>query len=72
MNIQEMKQDDGSVAVTLDARLLVCLVCGHNRFHERTSLLNSRAGELFGVAWADARAKNFICTKCGYVFWFAV
>jgi hypothetical protein len=30
-----------------------------------------RGGELFGLAWADQRATNYICTNCGYVFWFA-
>ena len=72
MNITETKQVDGSIAVMLDARPLTCLVCGHNRFHERSSLLNSRGGEFFGVAWADTKATNFICTNCGYIHWFLV
>lgn len=67
----EIKQPDGSVEVMLGNQALTCLVCRNQRFRERTSLLNSRGGELFGVAWADKSATNFICTNCGYVFWFA-
>jgi predicted nucleic-acid-binding Zn-ribbon protein len=72
MNIQETRQSDGTIEVTLDEKGLTCLVCGNNRFHERKSLLNTRGGELFGVAWLDAKATNFICAKCGYIFWFMV
>jgi hypothetical protein len=67
----EIPQPDGSLEVRLGDSALTCLVCRNMRFHERTSLLNSRGGELFGLAWADKRATNYICTNCGYVFWFA-
>ena len=72
MELQEIKQDDGSIEVTLDGAALTCLVCHNARFRERSSLLNSRGSEFFGFAWADGQATNFICTKCGYIFWFLV
>ena len=72
MNIRETQHSDGTIEVTVGDKGLTCLVCGNNRFDERKSLLNTRAGELFNVAWLDAKATNFICTKCGYIFWFMV
>jgi hypothetical protein len=49
----EIPQPDGSLEVRLGDSALTCIVCRNKRFHERTSLLNSRGGELFGLAWAD-------------------
>jgi predicted nucleic-acid-binding Zn-ribbon protein len=70
MDLQEIEREDGTIEVTLDGKTLSCLVCGNNRYHARGSLLNSRASELFGLAWASDKATNFICTNCGYIFWF--
>jgi hypothetical protein len=70
MDLQKVKQDDGSIRVTFDGKPLVCLVCGNDRYDERSSLLNTRGGEFLGFAWADEEATNFICTRCQYVFWF--
>lgn len=70
MSVQETKLEDGSISVTVAGKPLICAACGNDRYRERGSLLNSRGGELFGFAWADQKATNFICTKCGYIFWF--
>jgi hypothetical protein len=72
MKIEETRQDDGSIQVTLDGKPLICLICGNQRFHERSSLLNTRSGEFFGMAWTDPKATNFVCINCGYIFWFLV
>jgi hypothetical protein len=45
-------------------------VSGSDTYRERGSLLNSRGGEFFGVAWADSKAT--ICTNCGYIYWFLI
>ena len=70
MDLQEIEQDDGSIIVTFDAKPLTCVVCGNNRYHQRGSLLNTRGGAFFGLAWAADKATNYVCTKCGYIFWF--
>jgi DNA-directed RNA polymerase subunit RPC12/RpoP len=66
----ETPQVDGSVEVTAAGRTLSCVVCGHRRFHERNSLLNTRLATFFKVDWANAQAVNYICTRCGHIFWF--
>jgi len=71
MDLEEIKQDDGTLQVTLGGKPLICLVCGNNSYQERESLLNSRGAEFFGFAWADEKATNYICARCGYIFWFA-
>lgn len=72
MALQETNLEDGSIAVTIDGKRLACAACGNDRYRERESLLNSRGGEFFGLAWADQQATNFICTKCGYIHWFLI
>ena len=72
MNFQEIAQQDGSIQVTLDGKPLSCLVCGNNSYHEKNSMLNTRAREFFNVAWTGDKTTNFVCTKCGYVFWFLI
>ena len=70
MEISDRENPDGTLEVTVGGKILSCAVCGNTSFNERTSLLNTRGGELFGLAWADRSATNYICTSCGYVFWF--
>lgn len=72
MALQETRLEDGSIAVTVEGKRLACAACGNDRYHERGSLLNSRGGEFFGMAWTDPKATNFICTKCGYIHWFLI
>ncbi|MGA3094953.1 MAG: DNA-binding protein [Bryobacteraceae bacterium] len=70
MQFQEFPQADGTIEVQMDGRPLTCTVCGGAHFHERSSLLNTRAAAFFNVNWANKEATNYICTQCGYVFWF--
>ena len=66
----EATQADGSVSVTVYGRELTCAVCGNKTFHERDSLLNTRLATFFRLDWANAQAVNYICMRCGYIFWF--
>ena len=61
-NFRESKQPNGSVAVEAFGRALTCGVCGNTTFRERTTILNT--------GWTNKSATNFICTRCGYIFWF--
>ncbi len=70
MEFQEIPQTDGTIQVNLGAKTLTCAVCGCNRFHERNSLLNTRAATFFNFDWANKEATNYICAECGYIFWF--
>jgi predicted nucleic-acid-binding Zn-ribbon protein len=68
--LQELPQTDGSIEVEVFGRKLSCVVCGNATFHERDSLLNTRLATFFKFDWANAQAVNYICTRCGYIFWF--
>jgi hypothetical protein len=49
---------------------LVCPICGHTQFRMRRTLLNTRWLTLFDLDWANRRATNFICDRCGHILWF--
>lgn len=49
---------------------LVCPVCGGKKFWHRTTLLNTRGATFFGFDWANAKADNYVCEQCSYMFWF--
>jgi hypothetical protein len=68
--MDEQENPDGTLSVQIDGKPLRCAVCGSDKFHERKTLLNSRSGELFNLAWAEKKAQNYICIECGYIFWF--
>jgi predicted nucleic-acid-binding Zn-ribbon protein len=70
MDFQEVPQQDGSIDVIAGGKQLACVVCGGTHFHERNSLLNTRAAAFFRFDWANKEATNFICARCGYIFWF--
>jgi predicted RNA-binding Zn-ribbon protein involved in translation (DUF1610 family) len=56
--------------ITKFGKKLVCPVCDHDRFWSRTTLMNTRGATFFKVDWANKKATNYVCDKCGYVFWF--
>ena len=56
--------------VTIHGVALTCPVCQSQSFWHRRTLLNSRAATFFGVDWADRNADNYICSTCGYIYWF--
>lgn len=68
--LTELPQADGSVEVHAFGRKLSCIVCGNTSFHERSSLLNTRLATFLRFDWANAQAVNYICNRCGYIFWF--
>jgi hypothetical protein len=70
MDFQEQQQPDGTIRVMVGGKALNCTVCGCTAFHERNSLLNTRAATFFNFDWANKEAQNFICAQCGYIFWF--
>jgi len=72
MEFKEINQPDGSIQVTVGDKTLTCPVCGNNCYHERGSIMNTRLREFFNVAWTSDKATNFVCTGCGYVFWFLI
>ena len=66
---QEMEIANGE-AVEVKGHKLVCPVCGQDRFWSRRSLLNTRGATFFKFDWANKKANNFVCARCGYIFWF--
>ena len=72
MNVEAIEQEDGLLQVMLDGKPLTCVVCGNQYYQQDRFLLNTRGGELLGLAWADDKATCFICTRCGYIFWFFI
>lgn len=69
-NFRETAQPDGTVRVEAFGRELSCAVCGNATFRERSSLMNTKMLTFFNLDWANKAATNFICSRCGYVFWF--
>jgi hypothetical protein len=61
------EEADGSLSVSIAGAALACVVCRNDKFPKRTSLLPKQ----FGFDWLDSGTTNFVCTNCGYIFWFA-
>jgi predicted nucleic-acid-binding Zn-ribbon protein len=61
---------EGSTEITKQGHKLRCVVCAHDRFWSRTTLLNTRLATLLGFDWANKEAMNYVCENCGYIFWF--
>ncbi|MHB0961113.1 MAG: hypothetical protein ACYC0X_21905 [Pirellulaceae bacterium] len=52
-------------------RLILCPVCGHDRFHQQRTLMNTRAATFFNLDWANSGADKRSCQRCTHVMWFA-
>ncbi len=57
--------------IIIFGKKLVCPICEHDLFMERSFMLNTQSATFFGWDWADATAINYICNHCGHVLWFA-
>ena len=49
---------------------LSCPICKNNKFWEKDTLMNTRGISFLGISWTNKEAENYICSKCGYVYWF--
>jgi predicted nucleic-acid-binding Zn-ribbon protein len=47
-----------------------CLMCEHDQFWVRKTLMNTVGFSFFNLDWANKSATNYVCDKCGYVHWF--
>jgi ribosomal protein S27AE len=56
--------------VMIEGQQLTCPVCAGTTFSSRESLLNTRGLTLFNIDWANKAATNYICGRCGYIYWF--
>jgi len=54
----------------VEGKLISCQICGHDRFWERTTLLNTRGASFFEFDWLNREAVNKVCDKCGHMMWF--
>ena len=56
--------------ITKHGHKLRCVVCEHDRFWSRSTLLNTRLATFLGFDWTNKEAMNYVCERCGYIFWF--
>ncbi len=63
---------EGAQAWTIAGKSLVCPVCANEDFWKRKTLMNTPGLTFFGIEWANRQAINYVCNRCGYVFWFLV
>ena len=54
-----------------DGTRVLCIYCRNALFHKGAALLNTRGMTFFGLDWLNESAITLICTKCGFIHWFA-
>ena len=50
---------------------LVCQVCGHDYFWQRSVQLNTALATFLDLDWLNRSASCLTCVRCGYIHWFA-
>jgi hypothetical protein len=56
--------------ISIHGNKLVCPVCKNDKFWNRVTLMNTSGMTLLGWDWLNREADNYICSECGYVYWF--
>ena len=56
--------------ITPTGKKLECPICKSTLFWTRTTLMNTVGLSFFNLDWANKNATNYVCDKCGYVYWF--
>ncbi len=54
----------------LFGKQLVCPMCENDTFYTRETLMNTAGMAFFNLEFANKAADNYICDKCGYIYWF--
>ena len=67
----DLRQLESEGYLIAGGRLILCPVCGHDRFHQQRTLMNTRAATFFNLDWANSGADTRICQRCTHVMWFA-
>ncbi len=47
-----------------------CVVCSHDRFWFRRTMLNTAGMSFLGLEWANKEAANLVCNRCSHMMWF--
>lgn len=56
-----------AVHASVEDREIRCLVCGGDRFLQRTVKLNTSGMEFLDLGWANQSSLGLICISCGYL-----
>jgi hypothetical protein len=64
------RQTQEAKAYEVLGQQLRCPICQHDRFGMRRSLLNTRWLTFLNLDWANRRATNVVCARCGHMLWF--
>ena len=56
--------------VSIKGISLTCPVCSNKEFYERETLLNTSGATFLGFDWANANARNYVCSHCYHMLWF--
>lgn len=65
-----MTQSKEPTPVEIKGNPLVCPICNNDKFRTRSTLMNTSGLSFLGMDWANKEANNYICSNCGYVYWF--
>jgi len=64
------KGNKQSEKVFIKGNKLICPVCNHDQFWSRNTLLNTRGLTFLDWDWVNKNAQNYVCSNCGYMYWF--
>jgi predicted nucleic-acid-binding Zn-ribbon protein len=56
--------------VKIRGKEIRCPICGNDKFFQRNGLMETPGMTFLGLDWMNKEAYNFICSDCGYVYWF--
>ena len=57
--------------VVKNGKQLICPVCSNNSFVAQKVQLNTKGLTFLGLDWLNENADVYICSSCGYLYWFA-
>jgi len=63
-------KDKTAAQVFVKGKKLKCTICANDKFHHREALLNTKAGSLLNLDWADKSAHCYVCSNCTNIQWF--
>ena len=69
MRVPESNDKDAREVIKAGHKL-VCPVCSHDRFWSRQTQMNTRVATFWNLDWLNRNATNYVCDRCGYIFWF--
>lgn len=67
---KEMAEKASATVYERAGHVLVCPICGNQKFWKKEAQLNTKVASFFDFDWTNPSGDCYICKDCRHILWF--